>query len=507
MALLNWRKDGGDKKPPEATPSGEGAFEFSPEKAKRFFDRAQTMHEATNFSYAMHMWLQGLRFEPTNMPALKGFFDAAGAFMNSKEGGKGPPKETYKEFSGKADLDKYLHALLDWSAHPTEAAYAIKALERATGLGLKDPAAWIGERALGAAIRDKKPRKEYFVAIMQSLAKADRFDLAVQAGEQAVRMDPADGALAAEVKNLSAEGTMKRGGFDQTGEEGGFRANIRDAAKQRQLDENERLSKSEDVLERQIESARAAHEASPLDKPLALKYVDLLLQRDQEADRSAALVVLDDMYRKTQEYRFRERADAIRLRQMRARLRELKAAAELPGAGDDAKATLKQAYKEFLIAQIKAATASVAAYPTDLPKKFELGKLLFEARKFEDAIGLFQEAQADPKTRAEVLRYLGLAFSAIGYLDEAIGTLRQALSMHADPDDKTGMELRYAMMDALRARAIEQRALADAEEAYKVASAITIKQINFRDVRQKRDELKVLVTELKSTGAPPAAGA
>lgn len=514
MALFPWKKSGDGDKGGSGSGGGSGGggdsggFEFSPEKARRFFDRAQTLHDATNFAYAMQLWLQGLRFEPNNMGAIKGFFDSAGAFMNSKEGAKGPSKDTYKEFSGRSDLDKYLYSLLDWSGHPTEASYAVKAVERASELGLAEPAAWLGERALGAALRDKKPRKEYFVAIMNALAKAERYDLAVQAGQQAVNLDPTDARLAADVKNMSAESTMRRGGFDQAGQEGGFRANIRDAAKQKALEEGDRTVKTEEVLDRQIAGARADYETSPLDKPIALRLVDLLIQRDNPDDQQAALVVLDEMYRKTQEYRFRERADQLRLRQMRARLREVKAAAEAPSAGEAEKDTYKQAFKELMVAQIRAGQLAVQNYPTDLVRKFELGKLLFEVRKYEDAIALFQEAQNDPKNRAEVLQYLGLSFQLMGgFNDEAIGTLRSAISMHQDGDDSRGMSLKYALMDALFARAKEQTALADAEEAYKIASAITIKQINYRDVRAKREEIKAFIAQHKPGAGGGAAGA
>jgi tetratricopeptide (TPR) repeat protein len=500
LALFPWRKGGEDKKPDEGAGGG---FDFSPEKARKFFDRAAGLHDATNFEFAMLLWLQGLRFEPTNMVATEGFFKSAGAFMNG--GAKGPGRDTLKEFSGRSDLDRYLLALLEWSGHPIEAAYAVKALERASGLGLQEPSVWIAERALGAAMRDKKPRKEHFVTIMESLTKCEKFDLAVQAGEQAVRLDPSDARLASEVKNLSAESSIKRGGFDKTGEEGGFRANIRDAARQKAMEEGDRVVRTEEVLDRQIAEAAATHGASPMDKAASLRYVDLLMQRDVGEDRRTALEVLDDMWGKTQEFRFKERADGIRLRTMRARVEDLKAAAEAvdadPAARDEAKSRYDQGRKEFFVAQIKASQAAVAAYPTDLLRKFELGKLMFQVNKFEDAIALFQEAQGDAKNRAEVLRYLGLSFQRLGgFNDEAIGTLKEALSMHQDHNDSMGMALRYALMEALFERARDTKGasgLVDAEEAYKIASAITIKQINYRDVRTRRDELKTFIGQLK----------
>ncbi len=64
-------------------------------------------------------------------------------------------------------------------------------------------------------------------------------------------------------------------------------------------------------------------------------------------------------------------------------------------------------------------------------------------------------------------------------------------------DESLSMEIRYGLLCSLQARAIEQRSLPDAEEAYKFASAIAMKQINYRDIRLKREELKKLTGEIR----------
>ena len=58
-----------------------------------------------------------------------------------------------------------------------------------------------------------------------------------------------------------------------------------------------------------------------------------------------------------------------------------------------------------------------------------------------------------------------------------------------------------ALLEALLARAGEQSALADAEEANKLASAIAIQNINYKEVRAKREEIKALIAKLKSGSA------
>ena len=54
---------------------------------------------------------------------------------------------------------------------------------------------------------------------------------------------------------------------------------------------------------------------------------------------------------------------------------------------------------------------------------------------------------------------------------------------------------------ALQGVAGDERSLSAAEEAEKIASAILIKQFNYRDVRGRRDELKKLILELKGKPA------
>ena len=46
--------------------------------------------------------------------------------------------------------------------------------------------------------------------------------------------------------------------------------------------------------------------------------------------------------------------------------------------------------------------------------------------------------------------------------------------------------------------ATAERSLKDAEEADKMASAIAIRQFNYRDIRTVREQIKKLIAELKA---------
>lgn len=508
LALFPWSKNKGDAGAADRKNGGgkadgadSGGMEFSSEKAARFFDRAQPLHDATNFGYAMNMWIRGLRFDPTSMRGLEGFFTSSASFF--AEHPKGEKEESFrstlKDVSGRTTVDKFLTALMNWSAHPTDPSYGVRAMELASELGLGESATWAAERVVSLAMKDKPPRKEHFVAAMEVFKKFDKFERAVQAGEVAVRMDPTDGRLAADIKNLSAEWTTKRGGFEETGREGGFRANIRDADKQKQLEEKDRLTTTEEGLDRQVASATADYEVNTNDRPNAIKLIDTLLKRGKPEDEERATKIANEWFAKSKEYRFREYADNIRVRQLRRRAAKLKAEAEKSADGE-AKQTYMQAVKEFLKAEILSLEGQVEAYPTDLSRKFELAQRYYKVGRHEEAIPLLQECKADIKNRAKVLFYLGLAFQKIGYVDEAIDTIRQARQSLAGGDEQSEMELSYGLMEALLARAVEQNSLPDAEEAGKLQSAIAIQNINFKDVKAKREEIRALITKFK-TGA------
>jgi len=485
---------------------GGGGFEYSPDKAERFFDRAQGLHDATNYGYSMQLWLGGLRQDPTSMKGLEGFMRSAQSYAVENKG-KGPAKDIVKMFSGgRSDLDRYLFDLLMWGTKITDAGLGVRAMNSASKLGLKEPAIWIADRAAGAASQEKRPRVDHLVAALDVFEKYQRFDKAVVVGEAAVRLAPQDGKLAARVKNLSAESTMFKGGFDKTGESGGYRQNIRNTQKQQDLQDEERVNKSEETLDRLIEKTRIEYEANPADRPAINKYGKFLLESARPEDEEKAYELFTAAFEVTREFRYKEQAERIRLVQSRRRVVKLKAAAEAAGSDDSAREDFRRALQEMREREMRSLQEQVAAYPTDLIKKYELGKAYYGLKRYDQAVGLFQEAKADPKHRSKVLNLLGLSFLHMdGFADEAIETLRQALASHDIHTDDVGMELRYGLMQALAMRARENQDQSDADEAYKLAAGITIQKIDYKDVRKHRDDLKALIAQLKGGGATPAA--
>ncbi len=90
---------------------------------------------------------------------------------------------------------------------------------------------------------------------------------------------------------------MNRGGYDQTGQQGGFRANIRDAEKQKHLEEADRVVKTEETVDRLIASAEADLATRPGDLPTIDKLGKLLMERGRPADEERPLAVHEGMGR------------------------------------------------------------------------------------------------------------------------------------------------------------------------------------------------------------------
>lgn len=473
-----------------------GGFHSDPGKAARFFEHAQNMHDSTNFSYAMVLWLKGIKQDPTSMRGLEGFARSAAQFADDPKV-KGPSKDQVSQLEGKSPVDRYAQALLQWGGKKFDWELGIKAAEAAAKIDMNEQGYWLGERSLAGALSDSKAKKAHFVRLLDLFEGIGAFDKAVIAGDTAMKVDPRDAKLEYRVKNMSAQATMTRGGFDQVGQEGGFRGIVKDSDKQRQLLEEDAVVKSQSTLEGLIERYRAMVADNPEDLPTIQKYVQYMLERGTPADEKTAYKVLMQTFEKTQSYRFKQQAGEVRLRVGRRKLREKKAAA----AADPGDAALQSEYESFakglLEEEINEYMERVKHYPTDLNLKFELGRRLYDSGRYDEAIGQFQVAQNSAGIAGTVQNYLAMSFLQLGWLSEAVETFRGAITGHGTESDDLGMALRYGLMVALQRRAEEEEELAAAEEALKIAQKIAMHQISYRDIQNRRTTLQALVKQLK----------
>jgi tetratricopeptide (TPR) repeat protein len=502
LAFFGRNKDSDNKGPGDAnglpTPSPEAAVVFSPEKALKFFDHARTVQETGNYEYAMQLWLSGLKFDPNSMTGLLAFFEVTPKYLSDPGSKKGLSKEVEKTVSGKGEVDRFLYSILRWGTNPKDQTLAVRAMEAAAKAGLAEPGYWIGERAFATVLANPKPRKDLLMKVVDSFQKIGAYDKAVLAAEHALKLDPTDGNLSAFIRSLAAQATMAKGGYDKSGQAGGFRQNIRDADKQRMLEEAERIVKTDDTIDRLLAAAKEEYKQRPQDLPTIDKFAKLLRERGRPKDEETAFRLYMQANQDTKQFRFREQAGDIRIRQARRKVEELNKMLETKPGDEMLTRMQSQAQQEFAELELAEHKLRVENYPTDLVRKFELGKRYFAVGKYNEAIDVLQEAQSDPKNRAAALLFLGQSFLNIQWDDEAIETFRRGLEIK-DLSPEVQLDMRYWLMAALQHKGTNNKDKVCIEEADKIASSIAVQSISFKDIRARREAIKKLLAELRAT--------
>ena len=469
---------------------------FSPKKAEAFFKHARTVHDSENYEYAMQLWLNGIRRDPGNMEALNAYLRSAEVFSveNPK---KGVSKATKSGIAVKGDIGKYINALLDFGLKRMDIGTAIKATQAAGKLQLSGPTQLIGEHALTLVQKDPKAKKDMFVKLLDAFESGNVFDLAAIAGEMACRLDQTDGALQVRVRNMLAAGTITGGGYDND-EEGGFRKNIRDANKQIELEQHDSIAKTSSTKDQIIERTAEDFESRPDDLAVITAYAKALLERGKNADELKAMSLYGKAYKASGQYRFRQLAGEVQMRRADRMISKLTKQVEANPADAELAAKLADGNEKYLKLQMSELSLQVENYPTDLRLKYRLGKIFYQTGKFNEAIEQFQLAQNEPKLKREVLGLMGNSFMKLGgWEDAAIQTFRQALDGKMKDDTVIGMDLRYSLMNALTHKAEKDSDLEAATEADKIAASMAIQQFSYRDVRDRREIIKALITKLK----------
>lgn len=496
MALFGKKEKTNDSKDDKG---GTGALvpeSFSPKKAKAFFDRAVTVHESGSYEYAMQMWLGGLGHDPTSMYGLNAFLKSSEVFAldNPKKGSKATKNAIS---STKGDVGKYLSTLLDFGLKRHDCSNAIKVTAAAAKIHLREPVLMLGEHALTLVQNDPKQKKDMFVKLLDAFEQVEVYKLAAIAGENACRLDPSDADLQARVRNMLAQNTMTSGGYDNT-EEGGFRKNIRDADKQLQLEQEDSLAKTDSTKDSIIATMEAEYVARPGDLPTLNKYAKALLDRGKSSDELKALTLYSKAFKETGEFRYRKQAGEIQISRARRTLDKIAGQLRANPGDEELQLKLSKGNAQYAKLHLDELKLQVENYPTDLGLKYKLGKIHFDRGEYQDSIEQFQIAQNDPKLRREVLNLMAQAFRKLdGWEDAAITTFEQAFAGISDETSDLGMEIRYGLMDAIHAKAQKDNDLDAALRADKLAAGLAIQQFNYRDVRDRREQIKALISEIK----------
>lgn len=478
--------------------SGEQPFQPQPDKAKKFFEHASTAAASSNFEFALQLYADGLKLDPGNMAAHQAMYEAAVRYVNG--GGKpATGKELRKIDDGGTKVSKMAAAEFTWMKDLNSLAAATRLLEAASEAEQHALGQWLAPKVMALVKNQarKKPSKSLMVQAKDAFAGVGAWDEAFICADEALKIDPSDGKLASELKQLTAARAIQQGGYNQTvGQAGGFRSNVRDMDKQRALEEAGSLSGGADVEARNLERARKEYEDNPLSPEAIRRFADLLKRKQTPEGEDEARQVLMAGFNRTGEYRFKMAASDIRISQMRRELKTLRERVEAAPADEEARAAMEAAKRALLEFEVEESRERTSKYPTDRVLKFDAGRLAFELGKVEEAMGHFQAAKDEPKLRVTAAAMLGRCFAAEGWHSEAIGEYREALAAIDATTSQHELDVKYELMLSLIELARAEKSSAHAKEAADICSAILRKDISYRDIRSRRKDLDTLVKEL-----------
>ncbi len=455
-------------------------------KARKWFARGLELGEKRQFEYAIEYYVNGLEFWPDAVEdACKPLHGCAVARLQTG-GKKAGLKDTMKRsLSDRNPRQAFLNAM--WLfAHDPENINYVEAITRNAGkLRAEDAAQWAAGvflKALEGAPKASNKCFQSFVRMVEELA-----DRAGERGEAAFavcsyetvvsgtnlwqRRNPKEKSIEDNLRNLSTKLTILKGKY-KDGDS--YRESLADGETQAELHDKDRSVQSDERLDQLIAIAEQECAQTPEDARLVKNYIDLLCRREREDEEIRAIGVAVQAYKQTSDYRWKQMADDIRIKQLGRLGRELKK------SGD------QQAYKVHWNKQITFELAvykeRVRRYPTDNRLKFELGVRLFRTRRYDEAIPLFQTARSDPRNRASSGLYLGRCFFRKDYHSQAIPTFETTIGEWEFPDDDMAKDLQYWL-------ARSQEASGDHESARKTYGKILQLDYNFRDVRDRLDAL------------------
>ena len=357
----------GKKKPKDSNESASSeapaSIQPNPAKADPWFRHADNAKDSLQHAYALKLFASGLSFDNTRLDLVEPILSCA--ILHRDQGGKSAPSSEKKEIEGMGPYGKFASAYYAWLRDLGNIKVALEFMRQALAFDSKP---WANHHAntIFKMHLSGKTSKKGWVELMRLCGEANNWDLAQQAGAKARELDPSDGDLDTELKDLAAARAMTEGGYTEAaGTEGGFRKMIKDADKQKELQEEETLAGGAETAAAPLERARQAYEANPADTNAVAKLLQLLRRvGDFDALNEAKRVALA-AFKTTSEYRFRMFAGDLEIKAAEQRVEERRKAAE--GDPDNEQLALQLEEADRSLQELKLAEYSerVEKYPTD----------------------------------------------------------------------------------------------------------------------------------------------
>ncbi len=455
-------------------------------KAARWFARARELGDKRQFDYAIEYYVSGLEFWPDAVEEACKPLHGCGVARRQLGGKKPGLKDSMKRSMNDKDTRKaFLNSLWLFGHDPDNYGYIEGVARNASRLRAEGTAKWaagVSVRALESAPKAKAKQLQTLARLLEEMGDRAAARTEVSFGVDVYQMGvdvlnmwrqriPRDDTVEVAIKNVSSKLTILKGKYQESES---FRESILDTEEQMELHDQQRSIQSDERVDVLITRAEEEYKQYPESAEALKNLVNLLCRRERDDEEKRAIGILVNEYKRTGNYRWKNLADAVWMKQLGRTGREL------------AKAGDKVAMKEHRITQLRFELAvfkeRLEHYPTDNRVRFEYGVRNFQAGRFDDAIPLFQSARVDPKNRAACGMYLGRCFFRKGYHAQAIAALQEAIGGYEFSDDDLAKDMRYWLGRT-------QEASGDSEGARDTYGRILQMDYNYSDVRARLDGL------------------
>lgn len=448
-----------------------------PRDLRDLYQKGATALQRQNFDYAIAILQQVLQREPACLECRQAL---RAAQIKKTEGKTG----FFKKMLGGASSSPLIAKAQMAKSRPLEA------MQIAEQILEGDPQSSSGNKILAEAamavelpktacfayeilLRNSPKDYELTMAYGEALAAAGQITKAESTYVELARAYPTKGEITAALKNLSARKTLDEGGYESLASgTGSYRDILKNKDEAVRLEQENRVVKAHDVAEGLIGEYEARLAKEPQNLKLLRSIAEMHVQK-KDFDKAlefyerlrASEGGIDPSLEKAIADTASKRFDHL-LSQLNPGIPEEASQIEL----------LKQEKATF---QLEECRRRAERYPTDLQIKFELGQLYFAAGKFNEAMGEFQKAQANPQRRLQAMAYLGQCFAAKGMNDMAARRIQEALKEKPGFDDEK-KDLIYMLGSVLEKMGKKEEAIEQFKQIYEV-------DIGYKDVAAKVD--------------------
>jgi tetratricopeptide (TPR) repeat protein len=413
-----------------------------PDDARKLWLKALQALELRNYGYVISLvqtvlketpdFLQGRRvLRQAEIAATKGKKSFMGGLSvgSMKSGGlvKKDPKKAMEEAEKQLETDPY-----NQSAN-------MLLRDAAMAAGYPEVASFALETIVAGNPKDTKILHELGAHFYDN-GQADK---AVEIYTKITEINPADLIAVKKAKDAAARSSMTSGKWEEVAASEGkmdYRTLIKNKSEAESLEQKNRVVKSEEMIEAQLNELLAKYgesEANQQNVDLVRRIAVLYEQKEDLASALQWYEYTSHLMNNTDPAVVRK-ASEIKLLMLDGSITEFETWLENYGAAEGADevraqlADLKKQKADTLLAEAK---KRVERNPTDSLLRFELGEQLLAAGQPTEAIPELQQARKNPSVRLRAMNLLGGCYETKNMLDFAVRTWSDACKEMSVMDD------------------------------------------------------------------------